>query len=723
MKAKTIPLIIFFVILIGIGWGFPQSKILAKSALSESRVDLPSFAADLDKVRQVLKIPGMSAAVLQDQEVLWASGFGYADMENKFPATADTPYGLASVTKPIAAVVIMQLVAEGLVDLDKPVSQYGVHLLGDQVTVRHLMTHTSEGIPGAKHVYNGNRYGYLAGVVESVTGKSFAEVLCKRILTPLGMTSTALNPINSWGGSTPSSWNDIKIALAWGTDYKHFGDVYAQLAKPYQFDESYNTIPGMYQIYHNTAAGLLSSVDDLALFDIALDSGRLLADELKAEMFFPAVTTHEGRSDLNYGLGWYVQDFEGLRMLWHTGRWPPSTSALYLKIPEKGLTFIVLANTDNLTVPFNSIGDGDVSKSTLVLTFFRHFIYPSLYGSKLPKIDWGASEASLVKQLKEITDQPAKAYLERELWSFRQAYASSGMTDQVDKLWRVSFSAFPGSKMRRDGFFTHTTSQYPVVASAISASDFRHVTWGTFIWAVFVLISLVAIGGLLLVKVENKRDWHLWLLGTLFLGPCALLAYGWIQGRTEGGRISKLVKATKLAVFESGPHTLGWGLALVLLVRQGGNPHPLLTLGMTYLFPLLAAVVLHHIPLVSRFRKEMTNFQWRGNLLPEFIANNVNFGVMFPLMMIINNRILTTIPDILTPYFWGMLSTLTLADFIAQFIIQSWLVHRGRPTWEGDYQREGDWVDISRLEKGWQVLAFSGFFLVASLIITITQFA
>ena len=70
-----------------------------------------------------------------------------------------------------------------------------------------------------------------------------------------------------------------------------------------------------------------------------------------------------------------------------------------------------------------------------------------------------------------------------------------------------------------------------------------------------------------------------------------------------------------------------------------------------------------------------------------------------------------------------MLSTLTLADFAAQFIIQSWLVHRGMPTWEGDYQREGDWVEISRLEKGWQVVAFSGFFLVASLIITITQFA
>ncbi len=448
MKPKVYYLVIFMVILVGIGCGFPQSNILAKPDLSPSADDFLDFESDLETVRQILKIPGISAAVIRDQELLWASGFGYADLEKEITAAPDTPYGLASVTKPVAAVVIMQLVEEGLIDLDTPVSHYGVHMVEDGVTVRHLMTHTSEGIPGLKHHYNGNRYGYLAGVIENVTGETFAEVLCERVLKPLEMTSTALNPINSWSGATLSSWSDIKMALGLGEDYRNFGEVYQRLAKPYQFDDAYNTIPGMYQIYHNTAAGLISSVVDLAKFDIALDSGRLLGNETMAKMFFPAVSTYKNRSDLHYGLGWYVQDFEGLRMLWHTGRWPPSTSALYLKIPEKGLTFIILANTDNLTVPFNSIGDGDVSKSTLVLTFFRHFIYPSQFGSDLPMIDWGDSEASLVRQLRGVTDETVKEYLERELWSFRQAYTSAGMSDQVDKLWRVNLSAFPGSTMR-----------------------------------------------------------------------------------------------------------------------------------------------------------------------------------------------------------------------------------------------------------------------------------
>jgi CubicO group peptidase (beta-lactamase class C family) len=58
----------------------------------------------------MLKNSGMSAAVVQDQELIWASGFGYVDVENQIAAGPDTPYGLASVTKPVAAVLIMQLV-------------------------------------------------------------------------------------------------------------------------------------------------------------------------------------------------------------------------------------------------------------------------------------------------------------------------------------------------------------------------------------------------------------------------------------------------------------------------------------------------------------------------------------------------------------------------------------------------------------------------------------
>jgi CubicO group peptidase (beta-lactamase class C family) len=136
----------------------------------------------------------MSAAVVQEQELIWAQGFGYADLENQVEATADTPYGLASVTKPIAATLLMQFVEEGLIDLDTPVRDYGVKIDSEGViTVRHLLTHVSEGVPGTTHNYNGNRYALLGGVLEAATGRSFAELLSERFLLLLDMKPGTLS--------------------------------------------------------------------------------------------------------------------------------------------------------------------------------------------------------------------------------------------------------------------------------------------------------------------------------------------------------------------------------------------------------------------------------------------------------------------------------------------------------------------------------------------------
>ena len=128
----------------------------------------------LEGLRQELKIPAYSAAIVKDQKVLWARGFGYADVENKIPATEHTPYHLASLTKTFASTILMQLVQEGKVKLDDPVSKYGITLESPGViTVRHLFSHTSEGNPGEQYRYNGNRFAELDKVVQRASGKSF----------------------------------------------------------------------------------------------------------------------------------------------------------------------------------------------------------------------------------------------------------------------------------------------------------------------------------------------------------------------------------------------------------------------------------------------------------------------------------------------------------------------------------------------------------------------
>ena len=78
---------------------------------------IQTFKHEIERLRKELRIPGLSVAVLQDQQVVFADGFGYADIENKVPATKNTPYNIASLTKPFAAAILMKLVEEGRLNL------------------------------------------------------------------------------------------------------------------------------------------------------------------------------------------------------------------------------------------------------------------------------------------------------------------------------------------------------------------------------------------------------------------------------------------------------------------------------------------------------------------------------------------------------------------------------------------------------------------------------
>ena len=78
---------------------------------------LEGFEASIDKIRVDLKIPGMSVCIVKNEEIVWSRGFGYADIEKQIPATEDTSFHIASLTKTFAAIIVMQLVQEGKLDL------------------------------------------------------------------------------------------------------------------------------------------------------------------------------------------------------------------------------------------------------------------------------------------------------------------------------------------------------------------------------------------------------------------------------------------------------------------------------------------------------------------------------------------------------------------------------------------------------------------------------
>ena len=298
-------------------------------------------------MRQRYRVPGMSAALVADDRVVWTRGFGHADVASGTPATPDTVYHLASLTKPCAAVVLLQLVEAGRLDLDAPVSQYGVALESPGVVrVRHLLTHTSEGVPGERYHYNGSRFALLDRVIAGVTGTSFATELGQRILEPLGLYDTAPNPRQP-----------RRCAEA-----RRDADAFARrLATGYDDD---GITPVAYQAYFGTAAGLVSTVGDMARFAIAVDTGRLLRPATRELAFTPAVSP--SGAVLPYGLGWFVQEHRGTTLRWHYGLWT-GTSSLIVTVPERRLTFILLANSAGVSL--FGLGSGDVLRSPFARAF------------------------------------------------------------------------------------------------------------------------------------------------------------------------------------------------------------------------------------------------------------------------------------------------------------------------------------------------------------------
>src|ERR1043166_622128 len=391
----------------------------------------------LESLRQDLKIPAYSAAIVKDQKVIWAKGFGYADVENKIPATEHTAYHLASLTKTFASTILMQLVQDGKVKLDDPVSKYGITLESNGVIrVRHLLSHTSEGNPGEQYRYNGNRFSELDKVIQKASGKSFGELLIANILDPLGMNETAPNVpkvvstkspnaagqtaeaevkaavmdilagynsgnvdqiekrlapqhnrfLGEGGFLTSFNGADLRQAIQagfklkfdvynleaavygdsaiatfsmqgtviapngpprtkgpWRASYfwnkqdgvwklvhahqsplgaaviteKHqqrFDTVVKTLAQPYSLDREFKITKISYPQGFGTAAGLISTVLDMAKYDIAIDQNKFLTKETQQLAFTPAVSTKG--EELPYGLGWFTQNYKGTKLIW-----------------------------------------------------------------------------------------------------------------------------------------------------------------------------------------------------------------------------------------------------------------------------------------------------------------------------------------------------------------------------------------------------------------------
>lgn len=324
---------------------------------AEAQQTPPRFEAARALIERAIAeddLPSVTVAVAKDGAVVWAQGFGYADLQRRIPATPETMYSLASISKPMTATALMRLVDAGRIDLDRPANAYlGDALIHsdrwpvDGATVRRVLSHsaglplhyeffyegethaprsTDEGIaryavlvspPGSFYQYSNLGYGVLDRILELQYGRSYADVLRTEVIEPLGMSRTRVGTGAGLGDGA---------AVRYGPDNEPV---------PY------------YDFDHRGGSAVYASALDLIRFGnyhLGLSDAKVLRDETRLLMHQPVSA---GATTDGYGLGFsIVADDHGHHRVAHTGGMPGVSTILYL-YPDEDVVVAVLTNRSN----------------------------------------------------------------------------------------------------------------------------------------------------------------------------------------------------------------------------------------------------------------------------------------------------------------------------------------------------------------------------------------
>lgn len=337
-----------------------------------------SFLADLPRLMDLAAVPGLAMAVLPPRGRVWSMGTGLTGGDSPQPVSADTIFEAASLSKPVFAYLVMQLVRDGAIDLDRSLDSYlgRASVPGDAraglVTARHVLSHSSgyrnwrfndqqtlapDFIPGTRFQYSGEGYYQLQLVVEAVTGRGINVLARDRVFTPLGMADSSYVWREAYearyatahrrGGDPqePFSRRTGRQLLAQAAhagkpldDWRH-EDVVAAFGR---MTPPLPTRPVM--LIPNVAGSLLTTANDYLRFVAAAAGavgGPLDAPTLQST--YRRQTALRGA--LGWGLGWGVEEREGRTLIWHWGD-NPGFKNFVMADPATGSAIVVLTNGD-----------------------------------------------------------------------------------------------------------------------------------------------------------------------------------------------------------------------------------------------------------------------------------------------------------------------------------------------------------------------------------------
>ena len=325
------------------------------SLATEKRAEIEKAVSSFMSANSV---PGIGVAVVLEGEPAWSAGFGIADLENFAPATSSTLFRLGSISKPITAVAVLQLWERGKLDLDAPAQKYcpafpqkewpitARELLGHLGGIRHYNSDGKGDIPedSARHFasmeeslqifaadplvskpgtkFNYSTYGYtlLGCVLEGATSQKYVDFVRENVFKPARMEHTQAD--------------DFFAVIPHRTRWYH-KDKAGAVRNAGVLDSSYK-IPG---------GGLISSADDMALFEAAMLADKFVKRPTRDLLWTP-LKTSDGKST-GYALGWGVSDKFGVHIVAHTGG-QQGTSTAFALVPERRGGIVVLANMDNV---------------------------------------------------------------------------------------------------------------------------------------------------------------------------------------------------------------------------------------------------------------------------------------------------------------------------------------------------------------------------------------
>ena len=345
--------------------------VVAAAALLAVRV--PVHAADdflysrfgdyLDALRTQTGIPGLAAAIVGKNDILWADGFGYQDVERAIPIRTDTPMQLDGIPEVLTASLVLECVDDGHLSLDDRIGQFKASSPDADATIRQVLTHTSGSSANPVYDYRPERIDALSAAVRSCTDDSYRETLANQF-DRLAMSDSV--PGLDVLDLVPPAEGVLK------SEFERYSRVLKRLAIPYTVDSRRKAKPSKYSATTLTpSSGAIATVEDMAEFDLALKDGELVRPGTLADAW-RAPTNADGQR-LPHGIGWFVQTFNGESVVWQFGSEENGSSSLMITLPSRGLTLVLLANSNGLAKSLD-LRSGDVTVSPFGRLFLGTFI-------------------------------------------------------------------------------------------------------------------------------------------------------------------------------------------------------------------------------------------------------------------------------------------------------------------------------------------------------------